>query len=589
MGCLYPTVITFLLLLAGDCFGQAPLSVTAVATSACAAPSSTITATASGGTLPYQYAVDVPPYQISPVFVNQTPGPHTVFVVDGAGNFSTFSITIGCIYNILIQTTSASCGGNNGGLSVTSYQGGTGAVVYSIDGGTTYQSSPAFPGIPGGLYTVWVKDASNTIGVTTAIVGGIPGATPVPTPQPASCVNNDGSISVSTTGGLPPFAYKIDGGSFGSAFNFSGLASGPHTVYVLDGNGCQTSAPVTVLLNNTLVLNMGGDATICEGKSVVLGATSPNGVSYAWTPATGLSNAAVLNPTASPVTTTTYTLTASWGACTRGGSETVNVNPAPVADAGPPDTTCYGKSVQLQGSGVAGGGGAGGGLSYRWRPFTFLNNASVADPTVVGPTASITYTLVVTDGNGCSSLNKAPVTVTVTPPPQLFAGNDTNVVAGQPVPLRAVDVSHSGFVQWAWTPGAELIGADTAVAVWPAATQTTTFVVTGTTAGGCIGVDSVTVEVYKTADIYVPNAFSPNHDGHNDVLRVVAPSIRVLKVFAVYDRWGAQVFTTANPGVGWDGTRGGRELASGVYVWVAVGVDYQGRTVERRGTVMLVR
>jgi gliding motility-associated-like protein len=72
-------------------------------------------------------------------------------------------------------------------------------------------------------------------------------------------------------------------------------------------------------------------------------------------------------------------------------------------------------------------------------------------------------------------------------------------------------------------------------------------------------------------------------------LRVVASSIRLLKVFAVYDRWGSQLFTSTNPAVGWDGTFNGREMPAGVYVWVVVGVDYAGKTVERKGTVVLVR
>jgi gliding motility-associated-like protein len=95
--------------------------------------------------------------------------------------------------------------------------------------------------------------------------------------------------------------------------------------------------------------------------------------------------------------------------------------------------------------------------------------------------------------------------------------------------------------------------------------------------------------VFNTAEIYVPSAFSPNHDGHNDVLRVIGPSIRELKVFAVYDRVGSQVFTTSNLSVGWDGTREGRELPAGTYVWMAVGVDFAGKVHEKKGTVVLVR
>jgi gliding motility-associated-like protein len=465
-----------------------------------------------------------------------------------------------------------------------------GSFQYSIDNGVNWQASPIFPNLKGNgvvYYPVWVKDGANTIGGTSQSLSTLGGAAPLTTATDATCANNDGALHVEPNGGNPPFTFKIDKGSYGSpatSADFTGLVSGDHTVFVMDVNGCEGSDVVNVPLNNTLVLTMGGDATICEGDKATLRATSPNGVSFSWTPATGLSNPTALQPVANPQTTTTYTLTATWAGCTQTGTETVNVNPAPVADAGPGETTCYGKDVVLKGGGMGTGP-----LSYRWRPTTFLSSSTTSGPTVVTPTATTTYTLKVTDGNGCTSLNDASVTVKVTPPPQVFAGNDTNVVAGQPVPLHATDVSNTGFTDYSWAPAAGLSSGTGQDVVVVAAGETTSYVVTATTAQGCLGVDSVTVKVFDEADLYVPSAFSPNHDGHNDVLRVVGPSIRALKVFAVYDRYGGQVFTTSNLAVGWDGTRDGRALPPGVYVWMAVGVDFAGKVVERKGTVVLVR
>ncbi|HEY4112379.1 gliding motility-associated C-terminal domain-containing protein [Puia sp.] len=596
--------LLFFLLLSGvgRSFGQGPLTVTATATSACAAPS-TIVVTATGG-VPgpggYQYSVDGSAYQPSNVFPNFTGlGAHTVSVLDASGNpATTITLTIDCITFIPVGNSAATCLSNNGSLTVdptgiqwqdaalNHYVGGGGPYQYSIDHGATWQTSPTFSNLYGNTvaYDVWVLNGNHTIGMATAIVGNLGGATVVPVATDAGCPNNDGTVNVTAMGTAPPFTYKLNDGSFGPKTNFTGLARGDYIAYVTDGNGCVTQAPVTVQQNNTLVLTTGPDVTICEGQHTTLGAASPNGVSYSWTPATTLNNPAVLSPVASPRSSTTYTLVATWGACTQTGTVTVNVNQAPVADAGVGDTTCYGRSTGLMGSATGAAP-----FSYRWRPTTFLNNSVTAGPTVVQPTASTTYHLVVTDGNGCSSLNDAAATVFVTPPPQLFAGNDTNVVAGQPVPLHAEDVIGSGFVSYQWTPAE---GLDNSLVQDPlviAAGATTTYIATGTTAAGCMGTDSITVKVYTTGDIYVPNAFSPNHDGHNDVLRVIAPGIAFLKMFAVYDRWGAQVFATSNVGIGWDGTRGGRELAPGVYVWMAVGVDFQGRLVERKGTVLLVR
>jgi len=590
---LYPFFLLLLFAGSGECFGQA-LTVSAVATSACAYPNSVITVMASGGTGgPYTYSVDGSVYQTNNVFTNYSNIPHQVSVFDGV-NTKTITLTIDC-FDFSPTTTAASCGVANGSMVINITTGlppgappspypGVPPFSYSIDGGVTFQTSNTFSNIPGNTYSVVVKDGNNTTVQQKVPVGGLSGASIVLVPQAATCNNNDGSITVQATGSVTGYTYKLDNGSFGTANVFTGLDTGVHTVYVTDGNFCATSTKVTVPLNNTLSLTMGGDATICEGKSTTLTPKSPNGVSFAWTPATGLNSTTSLNPVASPTTTTTYTLKATWGVCTQTGKETVNVNPAPVANAGPSDTTCYGKNTSLQGSGTGTGT-----ITYQWSPGTFLSSRIVAGPTVQRPTATTIYLLRVTDGNGCTSLNNTTATVVVTPQPRVYAGADTNVAAGQPVPLHATDVSNSGFVSYDWTPAAGLLPASGADVTVVAASVTTDYVVTATTAGGCLGVDSVTVKVFNTADLYVPSAFSPNHDGHNDVLRVVGPSIRELKVFSVYDRWGSQVFTTSNLSVGWDGTRGGRELPAGAYVWVAVGVDFAGHRVEKRGTVVLVR
>jgi gliding motility-associated-like protein len=95
--------------------------------------------------------------------------------------------------------------------------------------------------------------------------------------------------------------------------------------------------------------------------------------------------------------------------------------------------------------------------------------------------------------------------------------------------------------------------------------------------------------VVPGSDIVVPNAFTPNGDGHNDVLRVDALGIRDFQYFKVFNRWGQEVFTSANTGVGWNGTIGGQLAPMGTYVWAASGLDFQGRVVQRRGTVILIR
>jgi gliding motility-associated-like protein len=87
----------------------------------------------------------------------------------------------------------------------------------------------------------------------------------------------------------------------------------------------------------------------------------------------------------------------------------------------------------------------------------------------------------------------------------------------------------------------------------------------------------------------MPNAFTPNQDGLNDVFRPVMAGIAKLDFFRVFNRWGELVFATSEPGKGWDGTFRGGKQDTGTFVYVIEGVDYTGKVILRKGTVTLLR
>jgi gliding motility-associated-like protein len=194
----------------------------------------------------------------------------------------------------------------------------------------------------------------------------------------------------------------------------------------------------------------------------------------------------------------------------------------------------------------------------------------------------------VTDANGCVSLTPGSVTITVTPQGELAVGPDTTVFKGQPVQLTAIDLNGSGFTSYAWSPAT---GLNNPAIENPTANpeETITYIVEALTPGGCKGSGSVTITVAITMDIYVPSGFTPNGDGNNDVLRAIPRGIRDFKYFAVYSRWGQLIFRTTDPSKGWDGSIQGQPQASGVFVWMAAGIDLQGKLIERKGTTVLIR
>jgi gliding motility-associated-like protein len=89
-------------------------------------------------------------------------------------------------------------------------------------------------------------------------------------------------------------------------------------------------------------------------------------------------------------------------------------------------------------------------------------------------------------------------------------------------------------------------------------------------------------------DVYVPNAFSPNGDGQNDILYVYGSCFAFMQ-FEVYNRWGEQVFITANPANGWDGTWRGKACEPGVFTYVLRGQRNDGTPIEMQGHINLIR
>jgi len=111
-----------------------------------------------------------------------------------------------------------------------------------------------------------------------------------------------------------------------------------------------------------------------------------------------------------------------------------------------------------------------------------------------------------------------------------------------------------------------------------------------TDSNGCMGTDSISITDSTCPQyVYLPNAFTPNGDGKNDIFRPVFAGAASTFRFAVYDRWGRAVFVTTTPGAGWDGTTGGRPQPAGTYVWECVYQLYKEPEHMQRGTVMLIR
>jgi gliding motility-associated-like protein len=337
---------------------------------------------------------------------------------------------------------------------------------------------------------------------------------------------------------------------------------------------------VTVALTNTLTFSKGADPTICEGSPAQLTVTS-NATQYNWTPATGLSSTTIANPVATPAVTTTYTVKATLGVCSTTGNITVNVNPAPIADAGPLQDICFGQDAQLSGSG---------GVQYQWAPPIYLSDPTIASPQVIKPAQTTTYRLTVTDANGCKSLVPGTVLVNVVPPIKVFVSpKDTIVAEGDSIRLLATSIG-TGYT---WTNGSTLSNPNipNPVAFMPAGSlgNVYTYKVTASTSAGCTGEATITLRVYKGPEIYMVSAFTPNGDGKNEKFVPIPVGVKKLNFYRVFDRGGRMLFSTTTLNEGWDGTYREIPQPPAVYVWIVEGVGSDNKVIFKKGTVTLIR
>jgi gliding motility-associated-like protein len=165
------------------------------------------------------------------------------------------------------------------------------------------------------------------------------------------------------------------------------------------------------------------------------------------------------------------------------------------------------------------------------------------------------------------------------------AGLDTTVYRDESTRLQGT----SNGISFVWTPADYL---DDPTALTPLATpfNTITYVLEATSEYGCLNYDTVTVKVEVKTLLLVPNAFTPNQDGLNDVFRIIKTLniAEVLDVF-VFNRWGQKVFEGQNSTAFWDGTFKGKVQDLGVYVYVIRAITRDGDEITETGNVTLLR
>lgn len=350
-------------------------------------------------------------------------------------------------------------------------------------------------------YSVTVTDVNGCTAVDDMILTVNPQPDADAGPDQSICNLQSVPIGGSPTSSVAGASFAWDNGASLSSTSVANPTASPtttttYTVTVTHTNGCTNTDQVTITVNPLPTADAGTDQTICIGSTATLGGspTGPAGASFVWDNAATLSNANIANPVASPVVTTTYTVTVTDGnSCTSTDQVVITVVPVPDADAGPDQTICNLQSVQIGGSPTSTIAGA----SFLWDNAASLNNATIANPTA-NPGTTTTYTVTVTHPNGCTATDN--VIVNVNPLPSADAGIDQDICIGSSATIGGSPTGPAG-ASFAWDNAATLSSASAAN---PTATPnvTTTYTVTVTDGNLCTSTDQVTITVnpLPTAD-----------------------------------------------------------------------------------------
>lgn len=524
------------------------------------------------------------------VFSNLAAGTYNYSFTDGSGCLGTggpIVLTRPLPLTSPVNLVKPSCNAYSDGKIIINPRGGRAPYKYSSNGGASYQADNTFSGLTAGSYSFRIKDANDCIKDTSVqLTEPAVLVASAQNSKASNCVGNNGTILVTATGGTTPYSYSINGGtSFQPGQTFIAPAVGDYnSVLVKDAKGCIAATAVTVLLNDTMRLDLGPDDKVCSGSSRIIYPVinSVQDIKYSWStpdaPGT-IKDTLVKNAEVKPPDTAMYILHAKWGLCERKDSIRINVLHKPVADAGDHAAICFRTSATLNGS----HSNSSGPVIYTWTPPSYLSSANTAS-TVVSPPdpGTYTYTLTVEDDYGCRFLSTDNVTVLVTPPVPAYAGRDTIAVPGIPHQLFG-----SGGVQYTWSP-ANLLNNSAAQNPLAILQEDTRFTLEVMDMAGCRGWDTVFVKIYPGPDYHIPTAFTPNGDGRNDVFRPIPNGIVRTDRFRIFNRWGQLLFETNEWLKGWNGRFQGRKQPAGTYVWDIRGIDRNGKLIEKRGTVVLI-
>ena len=528
-----------------------------------------------------------------------TPGPYTYLWNTTSVNDSIFqepsglySVTVsdlnGCISDTSVVITESdsialiysniqnSCAAAANGFIKVQYSGGT--LPYTYLWNTTATSDSIFNLIPG-IYTLTLSDANGCIHIDSFEVYSFsyPGVTITATDL--LCHEDLSGTATATVSGTPPFTFAWSSVPAQNTPTASGLSAGQYYVSVSNSFQCLTIDSIviaqppefTLLINNQGNISCNGMA---NGHATVIagGATPP--YQYLWntTPAITLPTIQNMGP-GNYCITVTDSNSCDTSICIL-LTEPAMIQFQTVIQNEGCEGSCSG-SVQLAPSGGS-------------RPYSYSwNTIPVQSDSIAKQLCTGSYFATITDLHGCSISTDTSVVGTNTSIHAAFTASDT--IGYAPVDI-GFTFSGYGATTYAWDFGNG--SNSTSPAPFAHYNDAGIYIVLLTINSGlpdnCTDTVSVRIILDGPSKIKVPNAFSPNNDGYNDVFRVESVSLSELDVI-IMDRWGKKIFEFNTIDGFWDGNLSGQQAPDGVYYYILKAQGLDGKELTDQGSVTLVR
>ncbi|MEZ5003501.1 MAG: PKD domain-containing protein [Chitinophagales bacterium] len=348
--------------------------------------------------------------------------------------------------------------------------------------------------------------------------------------------------------------------------------------------GCTDDTSFIIKIFETPTGSIGPGKSICIGDNVQLSASGAS--NYLWSPSNIIINSTSATPTVLPSDTTVFQVVMYNDTIVCADTLTVQVDVLKEIQGlvGPDAQICAGETVELLAEATE--FPQDGTIDYTWTPAAGLSNPNIPNP-IASPNSTTVYS--VTISSGLCAPEQANVTIEVSGAPFVDAGEDQVVISGTQVDLTAFSPS---IVTYNWFDSeGNFIDNTQSITTDPITETSTFFVEVGN--GGCRAIDSVVLLILEDCSrgiATVPNVFTPNNDGVNDLLKIT-PGLGIAEVstFKIFNRWGEIVFEADTETAAWDGTQNGKELDPGVYVYYMELVCTNLERSIRKGNITLLK